>query len=153
MKVLAVLIVTIALGSCSRPGDHPVSSNCLWTEDDNRTLNLENFADRRHLRDDAITAEDVAIRWADKYFGHRPEYDTRQNECMASLFNGVASHHGVDVDLVRQYSRKRDIVADSVAILSFGLLFVYLLCGVVGFRVVAFIRTKHIRTGLQNPHD
>src|SRR5687768_7161734 len=132
MKVLAVLIVALALVGCARPGDHPVSSNCSWTEDDNRTLNLENFADRRHLRDDAVTAEDVAIRWADKYFGHRPEWDARCDECMQSLFNGVASHHGVDVELVRQYSRERDIVADSIAILSFGLLYLAAVFYLVG---------------------
>lgn len=140
MKVLAVLIVTIALGSCARPGDHPVSSNCLWTEDDNRTLNLENIVDRRHLRDDAVTAEDVAIRWADKYFHLRPEYDARVDECMQSLVKGVASRHGVDVNLVRQYSRQRDFVADSIAILSFGLLYlaaVYYLVGKIRRRFSA----------------
>ena len=132
MKLLAVFIVAIALGSCTRPGDHPVSSNCLWSEDDYRTLNLGNLTDRRHLRDDAVTAEDIAIRWADKYFHLRPEYEARCDECMESLFKGVASHHGVEVDLVRQYSRQRDILADSVTILSFGLLYlaaVYYLVG------------------------
>jgi len=123
MKVLSVLMVTIVLGSCARPGDHPISSNCSWTEDDNRTLNLENFADRRHLRIDAVTAEDVAIRWADQHFYLRPEYGARRDECMESLFKGVASRHGVDVALVLQYSRQRDIVADSVTILGFGLLY------------------------------
>jgi hypothetical protein len=132
MKALAVLIVTLVLGSCARPGDHPVSSNCSWTEDDNRTLNLENFADRRHLRNDAATAEDMAVRWADQHFHLRPEWDARCYECAQSLFSGVASHHGVDVNLVRQYSRKRDLIADSVTIFSFGLLYltaVYYLVG------------------------
>jgi hypothetical protein len=140
MKVLAVLVLTIVLGSCSRPGDHPVSPNCLWTEDDNRTLNLENFADRRHLRNDAVTAEDMAIRWADQHFHLRPEWDARCYECVQSLFKGVASHHGVDVNLVRQYSRQRDVVADSVTILSFGLLYlaaVYYLIGKIRRRFSA----------------
>jgi len=51
---------------------------------------------------------------------------------MESLFKGVASHHGVDVALVVQYSRQRDIAADSVTVLSFGLLYlaaVYYLIG------------------------
>ena len=137
MKVLAVLILTLALGSCSRPGDHPVSSNCSWTEDDNRTLNLENFADRRHLHNDAITAEDMAIRWADQHFHLRPEWDSRCNECAESLFKGVASQHGVDVAIVRQYSRKRDVVADSVTILSFGLLYL-----AAGYYLVGRIRRR-----------
>ena len=124
MKLLAVLIVTLLLGSCARPGDHPVSSNCSWTEEDNRTLNLQNRADRHHLRDDAVTAEDVAIRWADERFPHRREYEARRDECMESLFSGVARQHAVDVALVRQYSQERDIFADSAALLTFGLLFV-----------------------------
>jgi len=132
MKLLAVLIVTLVLGSCARPGDHPVSSNCSWTEEDNRTLNLEHFADRRHLRNDAVTAEDVAIRWADQHFYLRPEYGARRDECMESLFKGVASHHGVDVALVVQYSRQRDIVADSVTILSFGLIYLAAIYYLVG---------------------
>ena len=124
MKLLAVLIVTFLLGSCARPGDHPVSSNCAWTEEDKRTLNLQNRADRHHLRDDAVTAEDLAIRWADQRFPRRPEYEARRDECMESLFSGVAHQHAVDVALVRQYSQERDIFADSAAILTFGLLFV-----------------------------
>ena len=132
MKVVALLILTIAVGGCARPGDHPVSSNCSWTEDDNRTLNLQYLADRRHLRNDAVTAEDMAVRWADQHFPLRPEWDARCYECAQSLFSGVASHHGVDVNLVRQYSRQRDLIADSVTILSFGLLYlaaVYYLVG------------------------
>ena len=130
--MLAVLIVTLVLGSCSRPGDHPASSNCSWTEDGNQTLNLEHFADRRHLREDAVTAEDVGIRWADQHFGLRAEYGARRDECMESLFKGVASQHGVDVALVLQYARQRDIVADSVTILSFGLLYLAAIYYLVG---------------------
>ena len=132
MKVVALLILTIAVGGCARPGDHPVSSNCSWTENDNRTLNLEYFADRRHLRNDAVTAEAMAVRRADQQFHLKPEWDARCYECAQSLFSGVASHHGVDVNLVRQYSRQRDLIADSVTILSFGLLYlaaVYYLVG------------------------
>jgi hypothetical protein len=124
MKLLPVLILTLVLGSCVRPGDHPISANCSWTEESNRTLNLQNSGDRHHLRDDAVTAEDVAIRWADERFPHRREYEARRDECMESLFNGVARQHSVDVALVRQYSQERDVLADLAAILSFALFFV-----------------------------
>src|SRR5262249_43791141 len=90
---------------------------------DSRALNLENRADRAHLRDDAVAAEDVAIRWADKYFGHLPEYGARRNACMETLFDGVANQHGVAVGLVSQYRLERDVVADSVVVLSFGVLY------------------------------
>ena len=132
MKLLAVLIVTLSLGSCARPGDHPVSVNCSWVEEDNHALNVQNLADRHHLRDDAVTAEDMAIRWADERFPHRPEYDAQRGVCMESLFKGVARKHAVDVALVRQYSRQRDFLADSAAILTFALLFVAAVYYLVG---------------------
>jgi len=123
LPVALLLACLISLMVQTRPGDHPISSNCTWVEDNSRPLNLANRADWTHLRDDAVTAEDVAIRWADRYFGHRSEWDARQNECMEALFDGVAKHHGVDVALVRQYSVGRDVVLDSATILGLGVLY------------------------------
>jgi hypothetical protein len=135
MKLLLLLVATITLAACVRPGDHPISSNCLWTEEDSRTLDLTRTFDRRHLRFDAITAEDMAIRWADKYFGHLPEYDERCSQCMVTLFEGVAKQHGVDVSIVLQYSLKRDVIVDAATILSFAGL----------YAVVAYIVAGRIR--------
>jgi hypothetical protein len=123
MKRLLLLTITITFTACARPGDYPISSNCAWIEDDNHTLNLQKLADRRHLRRDAETAEDVAIRWADRYFGLGPEYEPRRDQCMAALFEGVARQHGVDVALVRQYSSQRDMIVDSAVILTFVILY------------------------------
>jgi len=141
-KLHALLLLAVMVAGCSpRPGDHPVSSNCEWSEESGGSLNLENAADRRHLRYDALTAEDMAIRWADKYAGPRsgqfkgfPEYGRRQDECMEALFQGVASHHGVDVALVRQYRLSRDVVLDSAVIVGFGILYAiaaYYLAGLI----------------------
>jgi hypothetical protein len=124
MKRIVLLAMTVIITGYVRPGDHPTSTNCVWIEEDNRSLNLENAADRRHLRDDAVTAEDVAIRWADQYYGHTPEYGRRRNECMDALFKDLATNHRVDVALVRQYRFDRDIVLDAIVILSFGALYV-----------------------------
>lgn len=139
---LLLLTVTVALtvGGCGvRPGDHPVSSNCEWIEVGSGSVNLEKAADRRHLRDDALTAEDIAIRWADKNSGPKsvqfkgfPEYKRRTDECMEALFQGVASHHGVDVALVRQYRLSRDIVSDSAVILGFAFLYALASYGLAG---------------------
>jgi hypothetical protein len=95
----------------------------VWTEDQARPLDLTNASDRRHLRFDAVTAEDMAIRWADKHFSHLPEYDQRCGACMEMLFGGVANQHHVDIVIVRQYSSERNHGVDAAVILSFGLLY------------------------------
>lgn len=132
LPVALLLACLISLMVQTRPGDHPISSNCTWVEDNSRPLNLENRADRTHLRDDAVTAEDVAIRWADSHFHLLPEWDARQNECMESLFDGVAKHHGLDVALVRQYRLERDVVLDSATILGLGVLYTFVAYVIAG---------------------
>jgi hypothetical protein len=118
--------------ACTRPGDYPITSNCVWTEENTDTLDLSTISDRRHLRFDAVVAEDVAIRWADHHVGNRPEWDEQCARCRETLFAGVAKQHGVDVAIVRQYSRERDVVVDAAVILSFGALYAvaaYILAG------------------------
>jgi len=136
-RLLLLIIIAITFSGCVRPGDHPISPNCEWIESDHRTLNLATSADRRHLRFDAVTAEDMAIRWADQRFGHRPEYDQRRDECMETLFTGLAKSHSVDVSTVRHYSRERDVVLDAAVILGFA--FVYAL---VAYRFAGRIRQR-----------
>lgn len=133
LPVAALTLVTLA--GCARPVNHPISPNCAWIEEDSRSLDLTRISDRRHLRFDAVTAEDVAIRWADQHFHLLPEWEPRQNECMESLFQGVARQHRVDVSVVRQYRRDRDVVVDAAIILSFDILYV----------VVAYIFAGRIR--------
>lgn len=131
-RLFLLAIIVTAFSGRTRPGDHPISPNCEWIESDHRTLNLSIAADRRHLRFDAITAEDMAIRWADQRFGHRPEWDQRCQECMETLFAGLAKTHGVDVATVRHYSRERDLVVDAPVILGFAFIYVlvaYLFAG------------------------
>src|SRR6476661_3973704 len=113
MRLLLLMIIAITFSGCVRPGDHPVSSNCEWIETDHRKLDLATSADRRHLRFDAVTAEDMAIRWADQRFGHLPEYDQHREECMDTLFMGLARTHGVEVATVRDLSRERDARVDA----------------------------------------
>lgn len=134
MRRMLLLIGTIILLGCARPGDHPISSNCAWSEPGRPSLDLTNTLDRRHLRFDAVTAEDMAIRWADMQFRYTPKYEQKRNECIETLFQGIAKQHDVDVAVVRQYSRDRDLLVDATVILSFGILYV----------LVAYIFTKRI---------
>jgi hypothetical protein len=130
--VFALLILTLT--ACARPGDHVVTTDCTWTEHDNRSLDLNKFADRRHLWYDAVTSEDVSIRWADAYFHLSPEYDRQQDQCMEKYFQGIAALHTVDAATVRQYSASRDIGFDLVVILTFGLFYsfaAYYLAGLI----------------------
>jgi len=95
-------------------------------------LDLSIAADRRHLRNDAITAEDVAIRWADRQYHLMPEYESRRDECMTSLFTGIANQHGVAIATVRRYTLERDLVFDLGLTLCFGFIYAigaYRLCG------------------------
>ncbi|HEX9424590.1 MAG TPA: hypothetical protein VF899_15235 [Pyrinomonadaceae bacterium] len=59
------------------------------------------------------------------------------NECREALFQGVASHHGVDVALVSQYRVSRDIVVDSAVILGFAILY-----ALAGYRLAGVIRRR-----------
>ncbi len=141
-KLLALLLLAVMLAGCSaRPGDRPISADCEWSEEGSNSLNLKNAADQAHLRYDSLIAEDMAIRWADKYagpgFGQSPEYRRRRDACMEALFHGVASHHGVDVALVRQYRLSRDVVLDAVVIVSFGILY-----AVVAYYLTGLIRRR-----------
>src|SRR5690242_17598263 len=98
VRLVLIMLAFVTLLAClvpfvgrTRPGDHPINSSCTWIENNRRPLNLAVRADRTHLRDDAVTAEDAAIRWADKYFGHLSDYEARRNQCMETLFAGVAN--------------------------------------------------------------
>jgi len=136
-RLLLLIVIATTFTACVRPGDHSVSPNCEWIETDHRTLDLATSADRRHLRFDAVTAEDMAIRWADQRFGHLPEYDQRREECMDTLFTGLAQTHGVDVAAVRDLSRERDSGVDAAVILSFA--FIY---AVVAYSLAGRIRQR-----------
>ena len=125
MNRLLLIIATITLVGCTRPGDHPVSSNCVWSEPASHSLELTKVSDRRHLRFDAITAEDMAIRWADMHFRNTPKYEQKRDECMETLFQGIAKYHAVDVATVRQYSMDRDPFVDATVIFSFGILYIF----------------------------
>src|SRR5215813_5746414 len=124
-RLLVFALLTLTLTACARPGDHVVTADCAWIEQDNRSLDLNKFADRRHLWYDAVTAEDVSIRWADQHFYLSPEYDRQQDECMEKYFQGIAALHTIDAATVRQYSSSRDTVFDLLVILSFGLFYTF----------------------------
>ncbi|HEX8030676.1 MAG TPA: hypothetical protein VF491_19525, partial [Vicinamibacterales bacterium] len=131
--------VTIA---CARP----TNANCEWPVDHSATnLDLSNARDRRHLADDAIVAEDLAIRRADAGQGRAThardvrEYRRVREECKAQLFGTVARQHNVPMNVVADAVNDRRVWLDGLVLLGFSVVFflcarwasVYLLRGAV----------------------
>ena len=93
-------------------------------------MNLENAADRRHLRDDAITAE-MWHSLADNTLDIcRSGTIDAMNACRR--VQGVASQHRVDVALVDQYRFDRNIVLGFSGDLRFGVLYAFVAYGLDG---------------------
>ena len=74
-----------------------VNSQCEWIAHSHANLD-----------DDAVFAEDLAIRYADAHRGHRSghyegpaEYEHAREQCMAALFDAVARSNGASTDEVR----------------------------------------------------
>jgi hypothetical protein len=95
--------------------------------------------------DEALVAEDRAIRFADLTRGHRSGhfagnevYRQTREQCMGDLFQAVAVHHGVSIEDVRRALGYRRLSVDLVILASFGTFYVFV-CGVIArwiFRAV-----------------
>ena len=140
MRHFVCLAILFQLAGCTTRGTiRPGELECGWPEHAARPLDLRNPADRRHLRDDAIAAEDFSIGHADSRVGRRTEgiadgYHRRREACMASVFSILSARHGVDVDVVAEYRLRRNRIADAVVMGSFGVLYlgvVYFLAGLI----------------------
>jgi hypothetical protein len=131
LKIAALTSVLIVSTACIRHAD--VNTNCQWTgEGDARPLDLSRAEHMRHLNDDALFAEDLAIRFADVHRGHRSghfqgneAYRGAREQCMARLFEGVAADHQVAVTQVRAALEYRSMRYEASVVLSFLLLFVF----------------------------
>jgi hypothetical protein len=81
--------------------------------------------------DDALSAEERAIRYADLHRGHRSghfvgndAYRQVREECMATLFEAVANHHGVTPAQVRDALVYRRSSTDFFVIVMFAAFYV-----------------------------
>jgi hypothetical protein len=79
-----------------------------------------------NLDDDALFAEDLAIRYADAHRGHRSgqytgpaDYEQAREQCMAQLFDAVARDHHVTAVQVRDALSHRPALRDAGVIASF----------------------------------
>jgi hypothetical protein len=113
-------LVPLTIVAC---GDTPrAPTRCEWPAESARPLDLTRAADRRHLRQDAQSAETVAIHYADAAPARREgpiQYAHAREACMASLFGVVARTHAVDLETVRAFSMHRNGWLDAIVLLSF----------------------------------
>jgi hypothetical protein len=68
------------------------NANCQWPQETAISLDVRNPEQQRHLSDDALLAEDLAIRYADSgkglgsgHFAGPTVYERTRDECMAAL--------------------------------------------------------------------
>jgi hypothetical protein len=132
-----VLLFAVCLASCV-PRNR-VNPNCRWTNDALSPLDTQRSADVQHLMNDAMVAEDLAIRYADATRGRRSghfagwdEYENARERCMTTLFAAAADTHGVDAQQVRNLLGRRALAVDLSVGLAFGVLYLLLSHAVVG---------------------
>jgi len=95
-----LLLALISVGGCiTRPG---MNADCQWPAEASRQLDLQRRADRRHLIEDAELAEELAVRYDDRWHKGIPP-------CEIKLFNAIAATHGVTAaDVVQARERIAD---------------------------------------------
>jgi hypothetical protein len=143
MSRLVPLVLLLTLWT-ARPPLQRLNGNCDWTNDAPQTLDLRKPADARHLENDALLAEELAIRYADVKRGRRSghfvgndQYVETRKQCLTSLISVIGSTHGIRPQGVRQFVGRRRLDFDFVALLSFAVLYA-VACG-------AFVRLLIVR--------
>jgi hypothetical protein len=120
------LLLLVVLSGCAGR----LNPNCDWTNNPALPLELRKPADERHLTNDAMIAEELAIRHADTRRGHRSghfagmdAYVQTREQCMSKLFAVVADNHSVQPQQVRDLVGGRPAAFDVAVLLSFAILY------------------------------
>lgn len=123
-----VFLLLICLSGCVRRD--LMNSSCYLPAEPATTLNLTKLAQQHHLTADAQLAEDLAIRYADVHKGLHSgryqgldQYVQAREQCMANLFQQIASTHGVSQQQVRFYLTQRRMDFDLPVVLSFAVFY------------------------------
>lgn len=131
MKRLVWLSVlpTLVLAACAggRKGQ-----TCTWQPSDvSVRLDPQDRAQRLHLMNEALVAEDLAIRFADTNRGHRSghfagndTYREAREQCMSMLFEAVSTHHAVSIEEVRGALSYRSASVDTLVLVVFATFYV-----------------------------
>ncbi|MFL5619592.1 MAG: hypothetical protein ACJ79A_14510 [Gemmatimonadaceae bacterium] len=123
----ALFLFAVCLGGCATRG--PIAQ-CVWPAETPSALDLRVGAARRHLHDDALRAEDIAIRYADGHnaphsghFDGFASYDRTTDSCVTAMLEAVARGHDVSPDTVRAALAHRPMGGDAVVTIAFAALF------------------------------
>jgi hypothetical protein len=126
MRPFVALAILLWAGGCAGV---TANTDCQWPADHQaRVLDPSTGADRRHLADDAQTAEDLAIRRADAsrtpdWQRNVAQYHHVREACRAQLNAAVAQQHAVPVDAVAAAVADRRDWLDALVIAAFASLF------------------------------
>jgi hypothetical protein len=140
-RLIVMVVAVFTLVTCSRrPG---LNFDCEWVADPAFQVDLKTGSGSRHLLDDIRTAEELAIRYADRTAGwrlvetfgivsrhgglkDRTAGQLAHRKCLAMLFDQIAAAHGLrvsDIDGVRPRLMERGI--DLPVTIPVALLFVF----------------------------
>ncbi len=137
--VFVSIILFVCFAACT--SDNRRNTDCEWPQEAPNSLDLRNPRQQQHLSDDALLAEDLAIRYADVHWGLRTGhyagaevYAQKRDACMEALFRTIAKNHDVTPEQVRMSLIRRRLSFDAVVVLSFAM-FYLLAAGYVARRV------------------
>jgi hypothetical protein len=126
MRRLIIISLPLLVCFAACAGRDRRNVNCQLPQETPVSLDLGNPEHRRHLSDEALRAEDIAVRYSDsgawKVTGQstgRDAYARARYDCIATLFSAIAKNHGVSVEQVRNSIQQGRMRFDVVVLLSF----------------------------------
>jgi hypothetical protein len=111
-RLAAALVVTCVATACLHPAR--LNHECRFDDALSAPLDLARATDRRHLRDDALIAEELGVRLGDRYRGQKsiPERQALREGCRDSLFAVIARAHAVSLVEVQTAPGWRNLALD-----------------------------------------
>lgn len=136
--LLLAVLSSLVLAAC---GGRGTGQTCAWQPSDRPSpLSLQDGAQRLHILEEATLAEDLAVRYAGFHRGHRSghfagneAYRETREQCMATLFEAVANHHGVSTGQVRDALVYRRASVDLLVLAAFVIFYIAVANGIVGW--------------------
>jgi hypothetical protein len=130
----SILVVAVSVCMAGCLDRTRVNTECRWSADDARPLDVQQWPQQRHLYEDVAIAEELAIRYADHVHKERFGSDAHgglieggrlRDRCMATLVNAIANTHNLTPDRVEQARADgyRDTRWDAGVLLSFACLY------------------------------